>query len=161
MSAAVSGPPGRKGGTAREPIDLDMTPMMNVLIILISFLVTMVVFTHLAVIQFELPSSDNNAGGAAADSGSPADDLTLVISEGGYQIIGADRKENPIPKTRSGYDFRALGTALQELHAQYPVARSLVLLIDPDVLYQDIISTMDVCRAQRFPDVLLSGGVGG
>ena len=44
---ARASPPGRGSG-AREAMDIDMTPMMNMLIILISFLVTMVVFTQLA-----------------------------------------------------------------------------------------------------------------
>jgi biopolymer transport protein ExbD len=163
MSASVSGPSGGKhGGKEEEPIDLDMTPMMNMLIILISFLVTMVVFTHLAVIQFELPSSaEGGAEGEAPAETAPETDLTLVVSEGGFQIIGEGKKQDPIPKTREGYDYTGLGKALAVLRAQYPAARSMVLLIEPDVLYEDIVATMDICRERRFPDVLLSGGFEG
>ena len=163
MSGAVSGPPsGKRGSNDPDPIDLDMTPMMNMLIILISFLVTMVVFTHLAVIQFELPSSAEG-GEAPADSAetAPETDLTLVIGEGGFQIIGEGKKQDPIPKLKAGYDFAGLGGALAVLRAQYPAARSMVLLIEPDIAYEDIVATMDVCREKRFPDVLLSGGFGG
>ena len=163
MSGSISGPPGKGGKAREEPIDLDMTPMMNMLIILISFLVTMVVFTHLAVIRFDLPTSSQatEAAGDSASNAAPEIDLTLAISEGGFQIIGEGKKQDPIPKTRDGYDFTGLGNALAQLRAQYPSARSVVLLIEPDVLYEDIVATMDVCRERRFPDVLLSGGFEG
>jgi len=161
MSGAASGPPGRKGSSGAEAIDLDMTPMMNMLIILISFLVTMVVFTHLAVLQFDLPSSGDASAGAAAPSAGPETDLTVMMSEAGFQIIGAGQKRDPIPRNQDGYDFAGLGRALGQLHSQVPAARSIVLLIAPEVLYQDIISAMDACRENRFPDVLLSGGVSG
>ena len=163
MSASLSGPnPNKHGKSQDEPIDIDMTPMMNMLIILISFLVTMVVFTQLAVIQFELPSNSQetqgDAGTESADS-TPETNLTLVVSEGGFQIIGEGKKQDPIPKISAGYDFKTLDNSLAQLRAQYPAAVSMVLLIEPFVLYQDIITTMDVCRARRFPDVLLSGGL--
>jgi biopolymer transport protein ExbD len=162
---SASGPvAGRRGKSAQaEPIDLDMTPMMNMLIILISFLVTMVVFTQLAVIKFDLPPAVSGAGGLAAGDTAAAPgkdvDITLVISEAGLQIMGEGRKLEPIPKGRDGYDFARLGLFMKQLKATYPAAESVVLLIDTSVVYQDIISAMDVCRDSRFPDVLLSGGV--
>jgi biopolymer transport protein ExbD len=35
----------------------------------------------------------------------------------------------------------------------------VVLLIDSNVVYQDIITSMDVMRENKFPNILLSGGV--
>jgi biopolymer transport protein ExbD len=159
---------GRKGITAgrgpgnAEAMDLDMTPMMNMLIILISFLVTMVVFTQLAVIKFSLPSSSEGAeGGAPADSAKAAQDvdITLVISESGFQIVGDGRKLDPIPKGPKGYDFPKLGDSMKRLRDEFPAAQSVVMLIDTSILYQDIVSAMDVCRERKFPNILLSGGV--
>lgn len=40
-----------------------------------------------------------------------------------------------------------------------PFTDNVVLLIDSAVIYQDIITTMDICRENRFPKVLLSGGL--
>lgn len=168
MSAgAMAGPGGgnrkgkiRRGSDQGEPIDLDMTPMMNMLIILISFLVTMVVFTQLAVIKFELPSSEGG-GGAPADTALAQKDIdiTLVISESGFQIVGEGQKRDPIPKGPAGFDFKKLGASMDKLHAEFPTAQSVVMLIDTSIQYQDIVSAMDICRDSRFPNVLLSGGV--
>jgi biopolymer transport protein ExbD len=175
MSGSVSGPaPGggksrggiaSKGGSAMgAPIDLDMTPMMNMLIILISFLVTMVVFTQLAVIKFNLPPSQGGGeeGQAAPDSAAqkgPDVDITVVVSENGFQIMGEGRKLDPIPKGTKGYDYPKLGQFMKSLKEAYPGAESVVLLIDSNVVYQDIITSMDVMRENRFPNILLSGGV--
>jgi hypothetical protein len=35
--------------------DIDITPMMNMFIILVTFLVSMAVFTHVAILDFSLP----------------------------------------------------------------------------------------------------------
>jgi biopolymer transport protein ExbD len=175
MSGSVSGPaPGGKprGGIASKgaagqgaPVDIDMTPMMNMLIILISFLVTMVVFTQLAVIKFNLPPQ--GGGGASegqAQTDSAADttqnvDITVLVSENGFQIIGEGRKLDPIPKGPKDYDYKKLAAFMQTLKKEYPGAEDVVLLIDSAIVYQDIITTMDVMRENRFPNILLSGGV--
>ena len=175
MSGSVSGPaPGGKprGGIASKgaaaegaAIDLDMTPMMNMLIILISFLVTMVVFTQLAVIKFNLPPQGGGGGDEAkAPSDSAADtaqnvDITVVVSENGFQIVGEGRKLDPIPKSVKDFDFKRLGQFMQTLKKEYPGAEDVVLLIDSAIVYQDIITTMDVMRENKFPNILLSGGV--
>ncbi|HKP96795.1 MAG TPA: biopolymer transporter ExbD [Fibrobacteria bacterium] len=172
MSGSVSGPsPGgksrggiaSKGGSAQgTPIDLDMTPMMNMLIILISFLVTMVVFTQLAVIKFNLPPAQGGGTQAAADSAAakgPEVDITVVVSENGFQIIGEGRKLDPIPKGAKGYDYPRLGQFMKKLKEEYPTSENVVLLIDSNIVYQDIITSMDVMRENKFPNILLSGGV--
>ena len=173
MSGSVSGPGGggkRKGGLTSKggsadapPIDLDMTPMMNMLIILISFLVTMVVFTQLAVIKFSLPPSGPGEGNESATPPDtavhPEVDITVVISENGFQIIGEGRKLDPIPKNSKGYDFPRLGQFMKTLKDEYPTSESVVLLIDSTIIYQDIITSMDVVRENKFPNILLSGGV--
>lgn len=152
----------RRGSEHGEAIEPDMTPMMNMLIILISFLVTMVVFTQLAVIKFNLPSSGSDGSAAAQPDTAAAKkevDITLVISEAGFQIVGEGSKKDPIPKTVKGYDFAKLGEGMDRLQKEYPGAESVVMLIDTSVQYQDIVEAMDVCRDRRFPNILLSGGV--
>jgi biopolymer transport protein ExbD len=152
----------RRGSEQGEPMDLDMTPMMNMLIILISFLVTMVVFTQLAVIKFNLPSSGSEGSAAGQPDTAQAKkevDITLVISESGFQIVGEGSKKDPIPKTAKGYDFERLGKSMDQLHGEFPGAESVVMLIDTSIIYEVIVEAMDVCRDRRFPNILLSGGV--
>ncbi len=149
---------------AAESEELDMTPMMNILIILISFLVTMVVFTHLAVVKFSLPPTQSDeVAPAVTETATSAEvqqkDLTIVVSESGYQVLAEGQKFDAHPKGPKGYDFPALAKDLKALKALMPFNESVVLLIDSAVIYQDIISTMDLCRENQFPKVLLSGGL--
>lgn len=153
-----------RGGGHEEPVEPDMTPMMNMLIILISFLVTMVVFTQLAVIKFNLPPAPGGGGEEAKAAGDSAEkgpdvDITVVISENGFQVIGEGRKLDPIPKGTKGYDYPLLGAFMKKLKEEYPTSENVVLLIDSNIVYQDIITSMDVMREQRFPNILLSGGL--
>jgi hypothetical protein len=48
---------------------------------------------------------------------------------------------------------------MRDLRKEYPLAQSVVMLIDTSILYQDIVTAIDVCRDHRFPNILLSGGV--
>lgn len=141
----------------------DMTPMMNILIILISFLVTMVVFTHLAVVKFNLPPSAGDGGGESETTAvapeSPQKDLTVLVSESGYQVMAEGKPFNPRPKNHKGYDLSGLAQDLKAAKDVMPFTDNVVLLIDSAVQYQDIITTMDICRENRFPKVLLSGGL--
>jgi biopolymer transport protein ExbD len=152
------------GGGHEEPIEPDMTPMMNMLIILISFLVTMVVFTQLAVIKFNLPPAQGGGGEEAktaqdSTEKGPDADITVVITENGFQVIGEGRKLDPIPKGNKGYDYPRLGAFMKKLKDEYPTSENVVLLIDSNIIYQDIITSMDVMREQKFPNILLSGGL--
>jgi biopolymer transport protein ExbD len=148
---------------ALESEEQDMTPMMNILIILISFLVTMVVFTHLAVVKFNLPPTMGESQAAAGEgepaANQPQKDLTVLVSESGYQVLAEGKPYTPRPKGPKGYDLDGLAKDLQAAKGLMPFTDNVVLLIDSAVIYQDIITTMDICRENRFPKVLLSGGL--
>ncbi len=144
-----------------EPIDLDLTPIMNMMLILIPLLVSMAVFTQIAVIQFSLPSGEAEAEAGEAETPRPPGDvdITLVISESGFQIIGEGKKLDPIPKNRGAFDFTSLGSYLDRLRREYPLTETIVLLVDKTVSYEDLIGTMDICRESRYTNVALSGGL--
>ena len=62
---------GKKGFLPSEAIeaeiDVDVKPIMNVLIILIPFLVSVAVYTNLAVIDMSLPPNVTAAAGKGSD----------------------------------------------------------------------------------------------
>jgi biopolymer transport protein ExbD len=165
MAAASGGGKsrGRRFLAAAESEEQDMTPMMNILIILISFLVTMVVFTHLAVVKFNLPPTqgDNASTQDAPAIAQPSEqkDLTVIVSESGFHVLLEGKTFDPLPLSAKGYDLKGLAAHLKEVKSLMPFNENVVLLIDSAVQYQDIINTMDICRENQFPKVLLSGGL--
>lgn len=140
-----------------EAFDLDVTPVMNLFMVLIPFLVSMAVFTHLAVIDFSLPPS--KSAGESTEQTKELD-ISIVITSNGFQIVGTGKKLDMIEKVQGKYQWEQLRVFLKAIKFQYPSQKSVVLVLDPDVLYDDIVKFMDICRESQFPDVGLSGEIG-
>jgi biopolymer transport protein ExbD len=144
-----------------ESIDIDVTPVMNFFMVIIPFLLSMAVFTQLAVIDFSLPPAITPG---AATSDQPVEkkelDISIVITPEGYRIVGTGKQLELEPKVRGKYQYDKLRALLQAVKFQYPSQKSVVLVLDGNVLYDDIIKFMDVCRESQFPDIGLSGEIG-
>lgn len=145
-------------GNDTESIDLDMTPIMNLFMVLIPFLMSMAVFTQLAVIDFSLPPAASEGETTATEQKEL--DISIVVSSKGFRIVGTGKKLELIPKNRGKYQFEQLRALLKAVKFQYPSQKSVVLVFEADTLYDDIIKFMDVCRESQFPDIGLSGDIG-
>jgi len=143
-----------------EAPDLDVTHVMNLLVILIPFLVSMAVFSQIATINFSLPpaASDEGAGGKAADEPEKLD-ISIAITGTGFTLAGTGQVMPPIPKVNGVYDLTALDKVLRAVKMSYPQQEDIILLVEQDVLYEDIVSVMDVCRDAQYPNIGLSGGI--
>jgi biopolymer transport protein ExbD len=139
-----------------EAFELDVTPFMNLMMFFIPFLATMAAFTHLAIVEFSLPPTQ--APGAQAGINKELD-ISIVITDQGYRIVGTGKKLDVVPKVRGSYQFDQLRALLKAIKFEYPSQKSVVLVMDPQVLYDDIIKFMDTCRESQFPDIGLSGEV--
>jgi biopolymer transport protein ExbD len=140
-----------------DSVDLDVTPVMNLFMVLIPFLVSMAVFTHIAAIEFSLPPAQTE-GAAAGDSKEL--DISIVITGSGFRIVGTGKKLDLIPTVNGQYQFEQLRSLLKAIKFEYPSQKSVVLVMDGNVLYDDIIKFMDICRESQFPDIGLSGDIG-
>lgn len=148
----------KSAGQSIEQFDLDVTPVMNLFMVLIPFLVSMAVFTHIAVIDFSLPpaQTENNDGGEETKEL----DISIVITAEGFRIVGTGNKLDLIQKDRGQYQYEQLRVLLKAIKFQYPSQKSVVLVLESDILYDDIIKFMDICRESQFPDIGLSGDIG-
>ncbi|NLE02633.1 MAG: hypothetical protein GX640_22440 [Fibrobacter sp.] len=138
-------------------IDLDVTPVMNLFMVLIPFLVSMAVFTHIAVVDFSLPPAESSEN---AETESKELDISIVITREGFRIVGTGNKLDMVSKINDQYLFDQLKVLLKAIKFQYPSQKSVVLILEPDIVYDDIIKFMDICRESQFPDVGLSGDIG-
>jgi biopolymer transport protein ExbD len=144
-------------GNQVESIDLDMTPVMNLFMVLIPFLMSMAVFTHIAVVEFSLPPAQTEEGGA---SETKELDISIVVSNSGFRIVGTGKKLDLVPKVRGMYNMEQLRILLKAIKFEYPSQTSVVLVFEGGILYDDVIQFMDVCRESQFPDIGLSGDIG-
>jgi biopolymer transport protein ExbD len=148
----------KSSGKEVESFDLDITPMMNIFMILIPFLVSMAVFTQIAVVEFSLPPAQ--VSGEGGEESSKELDISIVVTGNGFQIVGTGRKLDMIPKLQGDFQYPQLRTLLKAIKFQYPSQKSVVLVFEGDILYDDIIKFMDICRESQFPDIGLSGDIG-
>lgn len=144
-------------GDKIEAIDLDMTPVMNLFMVLIPFLMSMAVFTHIAVIEFSLPPSQIEEGSGEATKEL---DISIVVSQKGFRIVGTGKKLELVPKVRGKFQLNKLKNLLKAIKFQYPSQKSIILVFEATILYDDIIKFMDICRESQFPDIGLSGDIG-
>lgn len=150
--------------------ETEILPMMNVLFMLVIVLMGMSSFLPLGVISAHAPTL---ASGGAVATGKPGPGLKVMLLKTGINILveGALLKgeSNPLlPKISFGdhfiYDFAGLQDKLTELKKQYPAETNMMIMSDPDVVYDDIIHVMDASRESAqgeilFPDVAFIPGV--
>jgi len=134
----------------RSPIDdeaeLDITPFMNIMIVLVPVLLLGLVFSQIAVIDLTLPEA---AGG---ESDQDNKQLELVIREDAL-IVNYPQGIllKTIPKQEGEYDYKLLSIVLQEVKRQLREKgmdkKAITILSEPTTSYQTIVSVMDTSRS--------------
>ena len=117
-----------RGGQEEEAADADVTPMLNLMVILIPVLLTSSEFVKVGAIELKLPESAQS-GGAGGSSVAPDAklDVGVVITSKGFNIFnyfkaedkaGAQamgEKQPDIPLEKGVYNFIALGNRFAEI----------------------------------------------
>lgn len=153
----------RRGGSG-EPVELNITTFMNLMVVLVPFLLLSAVFSEITIHDLNLPSLSEPAPESKDDK--PKLQLEVVIRRASLDVI--DRNSGRlklIPGTAAGHDFAALNQLLQQVKAQYPQVSTVTLLLEPETSYNTLIGAMDAVRAveesaggkavkrELFPDV--------
>jgi biopolymer transport protein ExbD len=154
MGGAAPSPTGKEG---KKPLDaqINLVPFIDLLSCCISFLLITAVWTQLA----RMDVSQKGQGAAGAESEKPPEptvNLTLFIDKDGYTFAKSTGDSTQIPKKGEEYDFTRLADVLKDAKTAYPDKNDIQVKADDDVLYNNIIHTMDVVLSNKFPDVSLS-----
>ena len=122
--------------------DFNITPFMNLMVVLTPFLLATAVFTRLAVVEIYLPPE---TGPKIESSVNVVDQLvlTITITERGLIVANGDKIVSFIAATPQGYDFKSLSNILQELKTQYPNEENAIILSAPMIPYSALIAVMD------------------
>lgn len=123
--------------------ELSVTPFMNLMVILVPFLLIMLVFAKISILELHLPAQSNVA--------KPDDQkLVLEVIIKSDHLIVQDKNRGRltiIKKTEEGYDVLALSEFLQAVKYKYPDTVSASILLEPDIEYQNLVLVMDAVRA--------------
>ena len=118
-----------RGGGDEEIADADVTPMLNLMVILIPVLLTSSEFVQIGAIELKLPeAAQNGAGGGSTISKDAKLDLGIVITSKGFTIANYFKadvkaaqttgKEGPLPDIpikNGAFDFATLSEKLAEV----------------------------------------------
>jgi biopolymer transport protein ExbD len=136
----------RRRAKHNESTDLDLTPMMNLMVVLAPFLLITAVFTRLSVLEIYLPPP------ASAELMSklplPEEQLVLTISitEKGLVVANGTKIISFVQPTSNGHDLQSLSAVLQQIKARFPGVDNAIILSKPDIPYEQLVQVMDASR---------------
>jgi len=133
-----------------EEADLDITPFMNLMIVLVPVLLISMVFSHITILQLNLP----DLTGSVTPSAELNRQLEVVLRKSSFEVYypsGVLIKTINARETEDGakLDYERLSLVLQEIKRQLQDKSDVLLLSEADVSYQSLVSTMDTVRAFR------------
>ena len=135
----------RKRRLKKYTVELDITAFMNLIVVLVPFLLTSVVFTRLAVLELNLPA-------AASGPTEISKNLQLEITIRPRAIEVGDRNVGLIQRidsTAEGYDYHALSDLMRQLKARFPDKLDATILSEQDTPYDTLVQVMDAVRSVR------------
>lgn len=137
-------------------VELNVTPVMNIFVILIPFLLLTATFVKIAIIELTLPTLES------IEYTNPEDlkDLTLLmvtINPEGFEIKTSENNFPKVLNTPDGFDFKKLAEQLEDIKLQYPKLEDVLISPADDIQYQVIIKVLDSCRDVGFPNFAITG----
>jgi biopolymer transport protein ExbD len=139
--------------------DPELVPFIDMLVVCCCFLLMSASLLQTAVIEISLPSRSGTGTTGVASPQSGELNLSLIITDEGLRVGGAGAILPLIPKKRDNFDWDKLTETLVEVKEKYPDQVSIIIISEPEIVYDDIIQAMDICVMEGFPDIALSGNI--
>jgi len=132
-----------------EDEELELTTLLNIMVVLVSFLLLSAVFSKITIQELNMPAQ---AGGAAApSSGPPPVVIEVILRKDALEIGDGKTVTDHIPKLGDRYDTATLSQKLKLLKDQYITKRDVILLVEPDIDYSSMIGVMDALKFVEIP----------
>jgi biopolymer transport protein ExbD len=160
----VAGRVRRNHARYRGRHEINVVPMVDMMLILVFFLIFSAVFTKTNILELNLPGADT-----AVPDLPQGLNLEVIIRKSGIEI--ADRgtgllRTLPLTGTGTGtaYDLKGVSDYLQLVKSKYPDKTDATILLEQDIEYETLVKVMDTVRvfqvpgsqwdmAELFPDV--------
>jgi len=137
-----------------EAIDLDVTPVMNMFIILIPFLVSMAVFSQISIINVSLPP--NAGSGVVSQAAKPRLKMTIVVAPAYLAVTCGETLLDSIAVKAEGYDLVSLAKSLATHRVNVDIPDEAVVAVLDAVKFKHVIAVMDCCREAGYRKIGLS-----
>ncbi len=130
-----------------EPTELDVTTFLNLMVVLVPFLLITAVFSRIAIVELDLPTS---AGGSGSDE--PKFRVEVIVRDAGLEITNGTAVIAGIPKVDGEYDMDTLAAHVRALKEDHPEANQASVLLEPAIPYDYLIQVMDVVRSTEITE---------
>jgi len=127
--------------------DLNIVPMIDMMVILVFFLIFTAVFSKTNVVQLNLPSNQS----------APVDlpkTLQLEVIVRPNELVVNDRNSGPLktlPNVAAGYDLNGLSDFMRAVKSKFPTMTTATVLLGPDIAYDVLVQVMDTVRVYQLP----------
>ncbi len=127
--------------------ELDVTTFLNLMVVLVPFLLITAVFSRLAIVELNLPSS--SGGPAATEKGFRPE---VIVRDEIIEITNGTSVIASIPKVGDDYDLETLSDFMIELKREYPDQDAASVLMEKHIPYDYLIQVMDIVRSVEIAD---------
>ncbi|KPJ91636.1 MAG: hypothetical protein AMJ53_11200 [Gammaproteobacteria bacterium SG8_11] len=137
----------------RGDTDINITAFLNLMVILVPFLLITAVFSHMTILELNLPPNQQNQN----QPDQKERNFELIIRSN--EIVVSDTLGGPIrsfSKVGGKYDMKAVTDLLMKIKAQFPEKQNITILLEPKIPYEVLVEAMD---ASRVVDVVEAGSV--
>ncbi len=148
----------RRSRVTIENLEPNMTPIMNLMVVLIPLLLSSAELIRISVIELNLPPAK---GAKAVETPKPEEkeltlDLAVTITDKGFYLSSSaailkTRGGPSLPKKNGEYDFQSLSLRLLEIKkkamGRFTDTESIIIQAEPEIDYQTVVSTMDATRS--------------
>ena len=165
---------GRIRSKSEEDTELNMVPVMNMFMVLIPFLLMSASFYQIKAINTSVPVHANTRAEDVLNNEKEKITVVLELKEKEIRVSALSETPNDLflsdlktvisRQTDNEAFTDKLVDFLKMLKSQYPASDTLILIPDEEVLYREIVQTMDSARdyekERLFPNIVLSGSLG-
>jgi biopolymer transport protein ExbD len=131
----------------KEELEINITTFLNLMVVLVPFLLITAVFSRMAIIELNLPSSTSQS--TASEIGFRPE---VIVRELGLEITNGREIIASIPKVDGEYDLTTLAMYMRSLKEDYSDVEAASVLVEPQIPYDYLIQVMDVVRSMDVPD---------
>jgi len=127
--------------------EINVVPMIDMMIILVFFLIFTAVFTKTNILELNLPGADN-----AVPDLPEGLDLEVVIRDDVIEVV--DRGTGvlkSLPVVSGEHDLQGLSEYLQRVKSRYPDKQDATILLEQEIQYDTLVQVMDTVRVFGVP----------
>lgn len=133
-----------------ESKELELTTLLNIMVVLVSSLLLSAAFSKVTIQELNMPAE---GGGGTPNKGPPPVTIEVILRKDAIELSNGKAVTDTIPKAGDQYQYTQLSAKLKELKDAHPDKKDVVLLVEPNIQYENVIEIMDAIKFAKVVSV--------